>query len=339
MAGEGVGAWSTTPGNNNDASIGGWPEGMPPSDVNDRARENLASIREWYNTAEWIEYGDGDGQYSVSYSSATDFIISGANVASVAQFGRRVKATGTNTGTIYGTISNSVFSAGNTTVTVTWDSGTLASDTDLRIFYGIIGANLSNAMPRTLKGRYTFSDTVIFSQQIPVTSGGTGASTTASIITALGIGALGVHNIGLGLESLSGSLVQVLVDTGTMQLVTAGVGVKNGGINSAQLNSSIEAKIALAWINFNGDGAASIRDSNNVSSVDYNGTGDYGVRFANAAGNANYAAVITPGGGANNGLVFEMSTITAGGFNFQVYSDVAGTAADATIVSAICFGG
>lgn len=33
---------------------GGWPEGMSRQDVNDASREDLASIRRWYNDPEWI---------------------------------------------------------------------------------------------------------------------------------------------------------------------------------------------------------------------------------------------------------------------------------------------
>lgn len=40
--------WSTTAASNNAASPNGWPEGMPPSGVNDSARENMAQIKTWW---------------------------------------------------------------------------------------------------------------------------------------------------------------------------------------------------------------------------------------------------------------------------------------------------
>jgi|TARA_R100000482_G_C5064715_1_gene118707 hypothetical protein len=43
------------------------------------------------------------------------------------------------------------------------------------------------------------------------------------------------------------------------------------------------------WVNFDGSGTISIRDSFNVSSVTDEGTGQYEINFSNALGNANYA--------------------------------------------------
>jgi hypothetical protein len=44
-----------------------------------------------------------------------------------------------------------------------------------------------------------------------------------------------------------------------------------------------------AWINFNGTGTVAIRDSGNVSSITDNGTGFYGINFATALANDDYA--------------------------------------------------
>ena len=48
---------------------------------------------------------------------------------------------------------------------------------------------------------------------------------------------------------------------------------------------------ARAWVNFNGTGAVSIRDSINVSSITDNGTGYYTVNFTTAMPDTNYAYV------------------------------------------------
>lgn len=48
-----------------------------------------------------------------------------------------------------------------------------------------------------------------------------------------------------------------------------------------------------AWVNFNGEGTVSIRDSGNVSSIADNGTGQYEVNFATAMPDANFSAVFT----------------------------------------------
>jgi hypothetical protein len=42
--------WSTTAASNNDAAPDGFPEGMPPSGVNDSARELMAATKAWYDT-------------------------------------------------------------------------------------------------------------------------------------------------------------------------------------------------------------------------------------------------------------------------------------------------
>ena len=44
-----------------------------------------------------------------------------------------------------------------------------------------------------------------------------------------------------------------------------------------------------AWVNFDGTGTVSIRESGNVSSITDNGTGDYTVNFTTAMPDANYA--------------------------------------------------
>ena len=43
-----------------------------------------------------------------------------------------------------------------------------------------------------------------------------------------------------------------------------------------------------AWVNFDGTGTVSIRESGNVSSITDNGTGDYTVNFATAMEDGNY---------------------------------------------------
>lgn len=56
----------------------------------------------------------------------------------------------------------------------------------------------------------------------------------------------------------------------------------------APINHVMEGSAKL-WINFNGTGTVSIRNSFNVSSVTDHGTGDYKYNFSNSFDNANYA--------------------------------------------------
>jgi hypothetical protein len=95
---------------------------MAPSAVNDAARENMAAIRTWYEDAEWLDFG-----YTDAYVGATQFKNAGVDTTGQWTVGRRVRAVGSGTGTIYGTITVSAFST-DTTVTVVWDSGNLENE-------------------------------------------------------------------------------------------------------------------------------------------------------------------------------------------------------------------
>jgi hypothetical protein len=132
----GIKDYSSTAGSN--TSIGGISiaEGMLPSNINNAFRGLTADIREWYNDSQWVIYGDGDSTFTITYASATSFTVTGVDVTSFYHVSRRIKAIGTSTGTIYGTISATTFST-NTTVTVTWDSGSLSNET-ITIYLGAL---------------------------------------------------------------------------------------------------------------------------------------------------------------------------------------------------------
>ena len=129
MTGPGIFSYSTTPANNVAANTGiTWDEGMSPALVNNSARQNMTDTRSAFNDLIWFKYGKGDLDYSPVYASGTTFTIAGADLTAVYHAGRRVRAVGSSTGTIYGSISSAAFST-NTTVTVVWDSGSLSNET------------------------------------------------------------------------------------------------------------------------------------------------------------------------------------------------------------------
>lgn len=109
--------YSTTPSSNNSPPPNGWPEGMAPSDVNNCARQMMADIRSWYQDAQWIDLGQ-----TPTYVSGTSFTVIN-DQTSFYTVGRRIRLT--DTSTLFGTITNSSYSAPNTTVTVALDSGSL----------------------------------------------------------------------------------------------------------------------------------------------------------------------------------------------------------------------
>ena len=110
-----IGTWSTVAGNNNSSPPDGWPEGQPPSTVNDCAREMMASIRTAINDLEFIDFAN-----TPSYLTATAFSMATADVANF-QVGRRVKLFDATT--LYGTI----VSVSASFVEVQLDSGALTT--------------------------------------------------------------------------------------------------------------------------------------------------------------------------------------------------------------------
>ncbi len=157
MAGSYIGKYDTTAGNNtatssNSVSVA---EGMVPSNINNAIRDIMADIRQQFNSAEWIEYGDGAGTYTPAYASSTSFTIAGVNVTSAYHAGRRVKLVASTPGTIYGSITSSSFST-NTTVNVSWDSGSLSNESITSVHLGITSA-INTSQPETpaITGDYT----------------------------------------------------------------------------------------------------------------------------------------------------------------------------------------
>jgi hypothetical protein len=145
MAGNYLGKYSITPANNSTTSTSSISvaEGMLPSNINNAFRDIMADVRQWYNDGQWIEYGDGSGTYTPTYVSATAFTIDGVDVTSVYHAGRRIKLIATTPGTIYGTVSSTTFST-NTTVNVTWDSGSLSNEAITNVYVGILSKTNSS---------------------------------------------------------------------------------------------------------------------------------------------------------------------------------------------------
>ena len=137
--------YSTTQASNTSLNSIDVDEGMLPSNLNNAIRALMKNTRDWFNDAQWIQYGDGDGAATVAYASGTTFTIAGVDVRTIYTVGRRVKVIAATPGTIYGTITAVAFST-NTTVTVAWDSGSLSSET-IDVY---IGALTADSVPKTI---------------------------------------------------------------------------------------------------------------------------------------------------------------------------------------------
>lgn len=122
--------WSTTPADNATAGSINWAEGQPPSTVNDSARQMMADERGQWNDGGWFVWGD-----THTFASSTATTTTG-DQRTTYLVNRRIRAVGTTTGTIYGTVSAVTYSA-NTAISYTWDSGSLTNET-LTIAVGYI---------------------------------------------------------------------------------------------------------------------------------------------------------------------------------------------------------
>lgn len=99
--------------------------------------------------------------------------------------------------------------------------------------------------------------------------------------------------------------------------------------------------VAKAWINFNGSGTPTARDSYNVSSITDNGVGDYTINFSTAFSGATYDFNVSVGSGTSNNLQHAFqggAAPTASAFRFRTYDSSLSGFTDATWISATFFG-
>ena len=194
----GIKEYDTTAGNNSTINSIDISEGCAPSGINNAIRQVLADSRSQWNDANWFEYGDGNGSFTITYASGTSFTVDGIDVTSIYHAGRRLRAVGSATGTIYGTISSSSFST-NTTVNVTWDSGSLSNES-LTISLSILDSTNSgipvlnqtvdiNGNELILDADADSSITADTDDQIDVRAGGTDVASFKTANLLLNVGA------------------------------------------------------------------------------------------------------------------------------------------------------
>ena len=148
--------YSTTQASNTSLNGISTAEGMLPSNLNNAIRALMKNTRDWFNDSQWVEYGDGDGAFTAAYASATSFTIAGVDVTSIYHAGRRIKLTASTPGTIFGTIASSSFST-NTTINVTWDSGSLANEAITHVYIGAL-SKTNSSIPEGIVATATLAD-------------------------------------------------------------------------------------------------------------------------------------------------------------------------------------
>lgn len=199
--------WSTTPASNATAGSINWAEGQAPSTVNDSARQMMADVATWFQSPEWLNYG-----LTPTYVSATQFTVTG-NQTVIYSVGRRVKATVT-AGTVYGTISASVFGS-LTTVTVTWDSGSLDS--------GVSEVDVGIMNPLHLSLPALTSLVINGSSQIPVTVTSSGGSTYQKFSSSSGAKHIGVIGNNFSVVNQANTAVLLSQDDSGNMTVTGNI--------------------------------------------------------------------------------------------------------------------
>ena len=113
-----------------------------------------------------------------------------------------------------------------------------------------------------------------------------------------------------------------------------GVAIGTGGIN--------QARIAKAWVHFNGSGTVAINDSYNTSSITDRGTGLYRVNFSAAMSSTSYTAsgTVSTGSDQTTPYVIRATTYATDGFSFA--ANWSGTSSvgyqDATDATVTVFG-
>jgi hypothetical protein len=256
-----ISTWSTTAANNNSAVPDGWAESMMPSGVNNSAREMMAQIRAVWNDKEWFILGDGDAATTFTYASATSVTVA-SDITSTYHVGRRVKVIGANTSVtgIYGKIATSSYSSPNTTLTFTFDSGSISSsDATVDVYAG--STYVAPSIP-------VIHDTSLGTSQILPPSQGSVKTYVDAQVTAQDLdfeGDSGSSNVDLDSQSLdiaggsgitttaSGQTLTVAGDDATTSAkgvasfssdnfaVSSGaVTIKTGGVENAELaNSSV----------------------------------------------------------------------------------------------------
>ena len=130
--------YSTTANSNSTLSGISVAEGMAPSLVNNVFRADMSAQKDQWKDKEWFVLGNGDTTNTYTRTGATTVTI-GADVTGTHHVGRRIKLTGTNTSTtgIFGKIATSSYSSPNTTLTFTFDSGSIhASDSNPVLYLG-----------------------------------------------------------------------------------------------------------------------------------------------------------------------------------------------------------
>jgi len=303
MATSNIKNWSITPANNNSAPPFGAPEGMSPSAVNDIQRENMAAVRLLAENGEWFDFGD-----TAVFVSTTSFKIVASNQTANYTVGRRIRVVASTPGTIYGTITASVFST-DTTVTIDFDSTELTNETLDSTELGIISPTNKSSVIQSeeLFAVDTGAADAYEIDIVPAPSAyvtgqmftfkAINANTGATTINVNGLGAKGIiKNITTALESgdiVANQIISIIYDGTNFKMVGA---VSLNGLGDVALTSLITNEVltwtGTKWVN---QTAAEIGKLIDVQVFTASGT------WTKPAGATAVKVTVTAGGGGGGG--------------------------------------
>ena len=229
-----VSNYSTTASSNTAINGVNISEGMSPSDVNNAIREQLKDVRSVWNDKEWFLLGDGDGTTTFTRASAASVTVA-SNITSTHHVGRRVKVIGSNTGTIFGKIATSAFSSPNTTLTFTFDSGSLNSgDTTVAVYVGSVFTNPANPV---VDEDNMASDSAL----LPPSQQSVKAFVTSGTVT------LSNKTIALGSNTVSGTTAQFnsALSDGSFATLAGSESLTNKTLTSPVINTSVSGSAIL----------------------------------------------------------------------------------------------
>lgn len=163
--------WSITPASNNATPPQGAPEGMAPSTVNDIMRQQMSDHRYQWQDAEWFCWGD-----TLSRASGTTFKVNGTDATSRYLAQRRIKLFDTTT--MYGTVVSSSYSAPDTTVTISPDTGSLTNSFSQAALGILSPVNTSIPSTQAADDSYPCFGRLTLTTVTPVTTADVTAATT-----------------------------------------------------------------------------------------------------------------------------------------------------------------
>lgn len=229
-----------------------------------------------------------------TYVNATTFTLTGDKTSDF-HIGRRVKAQ-TTAGTVYGTISNSVFTT-LTTVILILDSGVLDSGLN-SVGYGLL-TETNNSMPNST--RVPFPDSSFGIK-------GSSDSTKLVKFEVDGLTTATTRTLTVQDKNLT---VAGLDDISTLAVNKAGVETIAGVKTFSAAPSAVN--FCKAWVNFDGTLSGSItpRASFNIASVTKTATGLYTIVMTTALGDVNYVVNGLSASAGANGLFVSGNTSVA----------------------------